>query len=66
MFWAGCGADQNRCPRRTVELAEKYGQQMSDAVDQVLTGELTPVAGRLHTRTTRSTCPFATLPTTRS
>ena len=29
MFWAGCGADQNPLPRRTVELAEKYGRQMA-------------------------------------
>ncbi|HEY4312641.1 MAG TPA: neutral/alkaline non-lysosomal ceramidase N-terminal domain-containing protein [Pirellulales bacterium] len=63
MFWAGCGADQNPLPRRTVELAEKYGQKMSDAVDQVLAGELTPVAGRLHTSYDEIDLPFATLPT---
>ncbi len=29
MFWAGCGADQNPLPRRTVELAEEYGKQLA-------------------------------------
>ncbi|MFY8058207.1 MAG: neutral/alkaline non-lysosomal ceramidase N-terminal domain-containing protein, partial [Planctomycetaceae bacterium] len=27
LFWAGCGADQNPLPRRTVELAMEYGRQ---------------------------------------
>ena len=47
LFWAGCGADQNPLPRRTVELAEKYGRQAADAVDQVLKNDMSPVAGRL-------------------
>jgi hypothetical protein len=63
MFWAGCGADQNPLPRRTVELAEKYGQQMAAAVDQVLAGELTPIAGPLQTSYDEIDLPFATLPT---
>ena len=36
MFFAGCGADQNPLPRRTVELAKHYGRQLATAVDQVL------------------------------
>jgi hypothetical protein len=36
LFWAGCGADQNPLPRRTVELARGYGKQLADAVDAVL------------------------------
>lgn len=32
VFWAGCGADQNPIPRRSQELAEKYGRQLADAV----------------------------------
>ena len=31
LFWAGCGGDQNPLPRRTVDLAEKYGKQLADA-----------------------------------
>jgi neutral ceramidase len=44
-FWAGCGADQNPLPRRTVELAEKYGHQLADSVDAVLQGKMQSVAG---------------------
>jgi hypothetical protein len=36
LFWAGCGADQNPLPRRTVELARHYGQRLASAVDEVL------------------------------
>jgi sugar lactone lactonase YvrE len=36
LFFAGCGADQNPLPRRTVELAQHYGRQLAVAVDQVL------------------------------
>src|SRR5262249_54476286 len=36
LFWAGCGADQNPLPRRTVELAEHYGKRLAAAVEDVL------------------------------
>lgn len=38
LFWAGCGADQNPLPRRSVELAEQYGTRLADSVDAVLSG----------------------------
>ncbi|HVU89014.1 MAG TPA: neutral/alkaline non-lysosomal ceramidase N-terminal domain-containing protein [Pirellulales bacterium] len=63
MFWAGCGADQNPLPRRTVELAEKYGHEMATAVDQVLAGEMTPIAGKLSESYAEIDLSFATLPT---
>lgn len=44
MFWAGCGADQNPLPRRTVELAEQYGRRLADSVDRVLKGQLKSVS----------------------
>jgi len=47
LFWAGCGADQNPIPRRTVELAEQYGQQLADAVDHALSAVATPLDGNL-------------------
>ncbi|MFN9717797.1 MAG: neutral/alkaline non-lysosomal ceramidase N-terminal domain-containing protein [Planctomycetota bacterium] len=47
LFWAGCGADQNPLPRRTVELAEQYGRMMADAVDRVLAAPMTEVSGSL-------------------
>lgn len=43
LFWAGCGADQNPLPRRTVELARGYGKQLADAVDAVLAQPMPPV-----------------------
>ena len=45
LFVAGCGADQNPLPRRTVELAEGYGRDMATAVDTVLAGKMKPVQG---------------------
>ncbi len=36
MFVAGCGGDQNPLPRRSVELAKKYGAEMADAVLEVV------------------------------
>lgn len=36
LFFAGCGADQNPLPRRTVELAKDYGKQLATAVNDVL------------------------------
>lgn len=36
LFVAGCGGDQNPLPRRTVELCEKYGNDLADAVNKVL------------------------------
>lgn len=47
LFWAGCGADQNPLPRRTVELAMEYGRQAAKAVDQALAGQRTLVQGQL-------------------
>jgi neutral ceramidase len=47
LFCIGCGADQNALPRRTVELAEAYGQQLAEAVSRVLEGPMRPVAPRL-------------------
>ncbi len=48
MFWAGCGADQNPLPRKSVELAQHYGRQLATAVESVvLTSEMTEVKGDL-------------------
>lgn len=49
LVWAGCGADQNPLPRRTVELAEKYGNQLAAGVEKVLQNGLQPLTGSLHT-----------------
>ncbi|QEG00358.1 Neutral ceramidase precursor [Stieleria maiorica] len=63
MFWAGCGADQNPLPRRTVELAKHYGQRLASAVDTVLmTVQMQAVAPTLTTRFREIDLPLGTLP----
>lgn len=43
MFVAGCGADQNPLPRGTVELAQRYGEQLARSVERTLAGPLNPL-----------------------
>jgi hypothetical protein len=62
LFWAGCGADQNPLPRRTVALAEDYGRQLADGVEAVLKGTMQPVRGSLAATYTEIELPFADLP----
>ena len=50
LFSMGCGADQNPLPRRTVELCEKYGKQLSSTVEGVLKQPLIPVPSKLEMR----------------
>ena len=40
LFFQGCGGDQNPLPRRTVALAQQYGQTLAFAVESVLTGDM--------------------------
>lgn len=63
LFHAGCGADQNPLPRRTVDLAEAYGRQLAEAVDQVLRAPMASVAGNLQTTYQLIDLPFGELPT---
>jgi hypothetical protein len=63
MFWAGCGADQNPLPRRTVELAMDYGRQLATAVSEVLSKPMQPVAGKLAADFREIDLPLAALPT---
>ena len=50
MFCMGCGADQNPLPRRTVELCQEYGNQLTKAVGAVLDQPLVSVKSSLETR----------------
>jgi predicted dehydrogenase len=61
-FWAGCGADQNPLPRKTVELAQAYGRQMADSVDTVLGQPMQSIAPRLETAYEEIDLPFSQLP----
>jgi len=49
MFHAGCGADQNPLPRRSIALCGKYGFTLADAVQEVLKKPMRPIASRLGT-----------------
>jgi hypothetical protein len=62
MFWAGCGADQNPLPRRTVELAKEYGSRLAKAVDKVLADEMSEVQADLKTQFREIDLPLAELP----
>jgi neutral ceramidase len=63
MFWAGCGADQNPLPRRTVELAHDYGNRLATEVQTTLTSNVTPINGDLGIRYDEPELAFATIPT---
>jgi hypothetical protein len=47
MFVAGCGADQNPLPRRTLEIAERYGKELASSVQAVVERPMRPVEGLL-------------------
>ncbi|MDA1316202.1 MAG: neutral/alkaline non-lysosomal ceramidase N-terminal domain-containing protein [Acidobacteria bacterium] len=63
LFVQGCGADANPLPRRTVELAKRYGATLADAVDQVVKGTMQKVEGNLRVALEHVPLPFQTPPT---
>lgn len=62
LFWAGCGGDQNPLPRRSVELARRYGRQLADAVQAVLDQPMQTIGGRLVSRYREIDLPLGPLP----
>jgi hypothetical protein len=61
-FWMGCGGDANPLPRGTVPLCRKYGQQLADSVEEVLSGKMVPIRGPAVVRYATVAIPFAELP----
>jgi hypothetical protein len=49
MFVAGCGADQNPNPRRSVELCQQHGLALADAVCSALNEPMEPISPKLQT-----------------
>lgn len=49
LYVQGAGADSNPLPRRTVEIARRYGQTLADSVSEVMAGKMKPVTGPLKT-----------------
>jgi hypothetical protein len=62
MFVQDCGADANPLPRRSVELAERYGETIATAVDQVLHAKMRRVEGPLTAAFTSVDLPFEKAP----
>jgi neutral ceramidase len=63
MFVAGCGADQNPLPRRSLALAQRYGDQLAEAVHRVADAPMRPLADPLVSAYEEIPLRFATLPT---
>lgn len=63
MFAAGCGADINPLPRRTPELARRYGALLADATEAALQGVLTPIPPSLRIDARTIDLPFESVPT---
>jgi hypothetical protein len=61
LFIQGCGADANPAPRGTLELAERHGRELADAVDHAL-AEGTEVAGQLRAAFTTVSLAYAPAP----
>jgi neutral/alkaline ceramidase-like enzyme len=49
MFFAGCGANQNPLPRRTVALATQYGKELAASVERVLAETMKPLEASMAT-----------------
>ncbi len=63
LYSAGCGGDQNPLPRRSVELAMKYGRELADAVRAVADDEMTEVKGPIQTLYREIDLPLSEPPT---
>jgi neutral ceramidase len=50
LFAAGCGADINPLPRRSVELARQYGRELAAAVDRAVADTMQPLEPTLTAR----------------
>jgi hypothetical protein len=62
MFFAGCGADQNPIPRRSVPLTEQYGKELAAAVERVLEEPMRPLRSGLITQYNRIKLGFSDIP----
>jgi hypothetical protein len=63
LFWIGCGGDANPLPRGKLELCEKYGRELANAVEAVFAGKMTPIEGNFAARYGLVELPLDKLPT---
>jgi hypothetical protein len=61
LFWIGCGGDANPLPRSKIELCEKYGKELAEAVENVLS-KTTPITQKLTTSYSEISIPLDTIP----
>lgn len=50
LFFAGCGADCNPFPRHKIELAERYGRELAQAVQAAMERPLREITGPIYAR----------------
>lgn len=62
LFWAGCGADQNPLPRRSLVLARKYGDMLAGAVQDVLKNKMQALPAELQASYDEIPLAFGELP----
>ena len=65
LFFQGAGADQNPLPRRTVALAQQYGQELAAAVERVLSEDMRQLAPELKTAYSEVNLKFQNPPPTK-
>ncbi len=63
MFWTGCGGDANPQPRGTVELCERHGRELAEAVVSTVKGKLDPISGPFASQFDHVTLKIETVPT---
>lgn len=63
MFFAGCGADQNPMPRRTVEHCRRHGAELAQAVAGVIAAPMRPIPAELGSAFEFITLDFGPSPT---
>jgi hypothetical protein len=63
MFFMGCGGDQNPLPRKELTFAERYGNMLAAAVEEVLLSPPRSLEPRLQTKMETITLNFGPTPT---
>jgi hypothetical protein len=62
LFWMGCGGDANPLPRSKLALCKKYGQELADAVEDVLASRMTRLRGACTARYAEIALPYDRVP----
>ncbi len=62
LFIAGCGADQNPYPRRTLAMAQQHGRALANGVETALLSQASPIHGPIHSALETVTLDFAEPP----